>query len=107
MVLMITLVQQKKKLVFNFSETKTNFCLNLYYSGDERYLLINETNICKFQTNCNIDWYNFPLGSKSKDEQSDISLTGTVYDFSVDHFSIKKEDILNIPEYLMIKNNIK
>ena len=42
-----------------------------------------------------------------KDEQSQISLNGTVYDFSVDHSSIKKEDILNIHQYLMIKNNIK
>ena len=31
----------------------------------------------------------------------------TVYDFSVDHNSIKKEDIINIHQYLMIKNNIK
>ena len=29
------------------------------------------------------------------DEQSKISLNGTVYDFSVDNSSIKKEDILN------------
>ena len=29
-----------------------------------------------------------------KDKQSEISLNGTVYDFSVDHCSIKKEDIL-------------
>ena len=46
-----------------------------------------------------ISWYNFCLGSVSKgftkDENSKISLHGTVYDFSVDHSSIKKEDILN------------
>ena len=54
----------------------------------------------------NITWYNFYLTSISKDlakdEQSEISLNGTVYDFSVDHSSIKKEDILNIHQYLMI-----
>ena len=38
----------------------------------------------------------------TKDEQSEISLNSTVYDFSVDHSSIEKEDILNIHEYLNI-----
>ena len=42
-----------------------------------------------------------------KEEDSEISLNGTVYDLSVEHCSIEKEDMLNIPEYLMIKNNIK
>ena len=50
---------------------------------------------------------NFRLGSISKDEQSEISLNGTAYDFSVDHSSIEKEDILNIHKYLIVKNNIK
>ena len=31
---------------------------------------------------------------------------GTVYDFSIGDSSIKKEDILNICQYLIIKNNI-
>ena len=31
-----------------------------------------------------------------KDEQSEISLNGTVYDFSVNHSSIEKEDILRV-----------
>ena len=65
----------------------------------------------RFKAKDNIRWYNFCLGNASqdftKDEQSEISLNGTVYDFSVDHSSIKKEDILNIHQYLMIKNNIK
>ena len=30
-----------------------------------------------------------------------------LYDFSVDLSSIKKEDILNIHQYLMVKNNVK
>ena len=30
-----------------------------------------------------------------------------MYDFSVDHNSIKKEDILNIHKYLMVKTNTK
>ena len=61
--------------------------------------------------NGNISWFNFCLGSISKDfaneEQSEISFNGTVYDISIGHSSIKKEDILNIHQYLMAKNNLK
>ena len=42
-----------------------------------------------------------------KDKQSEIFLNGNVYHFSVDHSSIKKEGILNIHQYLIIRNNIK
>ena len=35
------------------------------------------------------------------------SLNGTAYDFSVENSSIKKEGILNIHQYLIIKNNRK
>ena len=55
--------------------------------------------------------HNVCLGNVLKDftndEQSEISLNGTVYDFSVDHSSIKIEDILNIHQYLMVEYNIK
>ena len=72
-------------------------------------MYVNKTEICKFKANDNISWYNFCLGSVSKDftkyEQSEISLNSTAYDFSVDHSSIK-EDIINIHQYLMVKNNI-
>ena len=73
-------------------------------------MYVNKTEIYKLNTNDNISWYNFCLGREAigftKDEQSEISLNGTVYDFSVGHSSIKKEDILNIYQYLMIKINI-
>ena len=38
---------------------------------------------------------------------SEISLNGTVYDFSVGHSAIENEDILTIYKYLMKKNDIK
>ena len=99
----------KKKI--SISVANTELCLKLHYNDDESYLYVNETEIYKFKAEDNISWYNFCLGSVSqnftKDEQSEISLNGTVYDFSVDHSSIKVEDILNIHLYLMIKNNIK
>ena len=73
------------------------------------YLYVNKTEICKFKANNNIIWYNFCLGSVSKDflkdEQNDFFLNGTVYDISVDHSSIKEEDILDIHQYLMDENN--
>ena len=84
--------------------------LSLHYNGDEGYLYVNKTEIYKFKVKDNISWYNFCLGSISKDftkdEQGQIYLNDTTYDFSVDHSSIKKEDILNIHQYLIIKNNI-
>ena len=74
-------------------------------------MYVNKTEICKFKATDNISWYDFYLGSISKDftknEQSEISLNGTVYDFLVDHSSIKKEGIFNIHQYLMVQNNVK
>ena len=89
-----------KKFSINFSKANTKLCLSLYYNGDESYLHVNKTEIYKVKVKDIMSWYNFCLGSVSKgftkDEKSKISLHGTVYDFSVDHSSIKKEDILNI-----------
>ena len=83
----------------NFRKAKTKFSLSFYYNSDESFLYVNKTEICKFKANDNIRWYKFCSGSVSKDfkkdQQSETSLNGTVHDFSVDHSSIKKEDILN------------
>ena len=83
----------------------------MHYNGDESYLYVNKTKIFKFEANGNIGWSNFCLASVSndftKDEQEEIPLNDTVYDFSVEYNSIKKEDILNIHEHLMVKNNVK
>ena len=60
--------------------------------------------------NDNINLCNFCLGSVSKDFPKDekneffFFLNGTVYDFSFDHSSVKKEDIHNILQYLMVRN---
>ena len=72
---------------------------------------VNKTDIYKLKGKDNRSWYNFCLGSLSKDftktQQTKISLNGTVHDFSADHSSIKNDGILNIDQYLTIKNNIK
>ena len=57
LVLMITAVLQKKNSI-NFSKVKTNFCLSLHYNGDQSYLFLDITDICKIKANDNISWYN-------------------------------------------------
>ena len=108
--LKVLLVQQRK-ISANFIKGYTKFCLSLHYNGDKSYVYLNKTKICKFKGSHNICWYNFGLGSTSKnftkDDQSENSLSGTVHDFSVHHSSSTKEDILNIDQYLMVKNEIK
>ena len=72
---------------------------------------VNKSEICKFKAHDNITLYEFCLGSVSKaftkDELSEVSLNSVVYDFSVDQSDIEKEDILNIREYLIKKNDVK
>ena len=101
----------EKKFTVKFSKANTKFCWNLHYNGDESYLYVNKTEICKFKAKDNISGYNFCLGRVSKDftkdKQDEIASIGTVNDISVDVSSVKKEDILNIHQYLMVKNNIK
>ena len=113
----------EKNLVFTKTNTKLSlslyytggksylYVLSLYYTCDESYLYVNKTEIYKFKTHDNVPWYEFSLEETSKefakDELSEISLNGAVYDISVDHYAIEKKDILNIHEYLMKRNNIK
>ena len=89
-------MQQKKKGI-NFSKENAKFCATLHCNGDEGYLHANKTEIYKFKAKTNTSSYNVCLGTISqdftKDKQSEIYLTGTVYDFSVDHSSIKKSNI--------------
>ena len=99
-----------KKLVFPLLKL-IQFFFSLHYNGDESYLTVNTTEICKFKTNDKISWFKFCLGSVSKgfkkDGMCDFLLNGTIYDFSVHYSAIEKEDILNIHGYSMKKINIK
>ena len=85
----------ERKFSINFSKANTKFCLVLHYNGGESCLYVNKTKICKFKAKDKIGWYNFWLESISKDfikyENSEISLNGTVFDFSVGHSSIRKK----------------
>ena len=76
-------------------------------------MLVNRKEIFKFKAdNKNINFpTQFYLGTTSNGfsatESREVSLNKNVYDFSVDHNSIYKSDILNIHKYLMTKSNIK
>ena len=91
---MIALVYQKK-IYIGFSKANTKCCLSLHYNDNESYLYVNKTEIFKIKAKESICWCNCILGSVSKDftkdEQSEISVNGTVYDFSVDRSSTKKK----------------
>ena len=101
------------KFSINFSEANTNFCLSLHYDADNSYLFVNGKKVFKFKANKkNV---NFPTPFRqgsisvgfSTTDSRDVSLNGSVYDFSFDYNSIDKSDILNIRKYIMTKNNIK
>ena len=100
-----------EKKSINFSKANTKCWLCLQSTGDDIYLYASKTDIYKFKAKDNISWYNFCSESMSldftKDEQIETSLNGIVYNISVSHSSVKKEDIFTIHQYLMIKNNIK
>ena len=72
-------------------------------------MYVNRTEIYKFKATDDISWFNFCLVSDQKilQKMSSVSLNGTVYDFSVNHSSIFKKNILNIHQHLMIKINTK
>ena len=108
---MLPMVQQKKKII-NFSKENTKFWLSLHYNVDESYLYVNKTEICKLNPKDIVSWYNLCLGSVSKDftkdKQREISLNGIVYEFTVDHSSVKKGDVFtNIKWLKIIWNNMK
>ena len=72
------------------------FSQSLHYDGKESYLYLNKREIEKILAQDDVRWYKFCLEGVSKDitkdELNEISLNDTVYDFSVGHSSIRKED---------------
>ena len=95
----------------NFTEHGKKFSLSLHYNGANSYLFINGKEIHKFKENdSEIVATPLCLGNISKDWSVDnkkkTGLNGYVYDFSVDYDVISLDDILEIHNYLMIKNEI-
>ena len=91
-------------------QSTIKICLNLHDNGANSYLLVNGKEIHKFKAkdceivatplclrNISIDW--------TVDNMKKTELNGYVYDFSVD-YAIAVDDILDIHNYLLKKNDI-
>ena len=95
----------------NFTVAKKKFCLSLHYNGANSYLFVNDTEIIKFKAkDSEIVATPLCLVNISKDQSIDNmtknSLTGYVYDFSVDYGATDVDDIKDIHNYLMKKINL-
>ena len=83
----------------------------MHYNGANCYLFVNGTEIIKFKAkDSEIVATPFWLGNISKDWSVDnvkkTGLNGHVYDFSVDYDAIAFNNMLDIHNYLMKKNDI-
>ena len=83
----------------------------LHYNKENSYLFVSGTEIIKFKSkDPEILPHPLCLGNISKDWSADnmkkTGLSGYVYDFSVDYDAIAVDDILDIHNYLMKKNDI-
>ena len=101
----------EKMYSINFTVTKQKFCLSLHYNGANSYLFVNGTEIIKFKAKDSaIVASPLCLGNISKDWSTDnmkkTGLTGYVYDFSADYNAVTVDDIKDIHNYLMKKNDI-
>ena len=91
----------------NFTVTKKKFCLSLHYNGANSYLFVNDTEIYKFKAK-DSEIVPIPscLGNVSKDWSVDnmkkTGFTGYVYDYN----AIAVDNIKDIHNYLIKKNNM-
>ena len=86
-------------------------CLTLHYNGANSYLFVNSKEIHNIKAkDSEIVATPLCLGNISKDWTVDnmkkAELNRYVYDFSVDYDAIVVDDILDIHNYLMKKNDI-
>ena len=101
----------EKMYSINFTVIKNKFCLSLHYNGANSNLFVNGTEIHKFKAkDSEIVTSTLCLGNISKDWSTDnmkkTGLTGYVYDFSADYSGATVDDIKDIHNYLMKKNNV-
>ena len=101
----------EKMYSINFTVTRNKFCLSPHYNGENSYLFDNGTKICKFKAkDSEIIVGPVCLGNIPKDWSVDnmkkTGFTGYVFDFSVDYDVIDVDDIKDIHNYLMKKNDI-
>ena len=101
----------EKMYSINFTEHSKKFCLILHYDGANSYLFVNRKEIHKFRAkDSEIVATPLCLRDISKDWSVDImrtaGLNGFVYDFSSHYDVIAVDDILDIHNCLMKKNDI-
>ena len=97
--------------LINFTEPSKKFCLSLHYNGANSYLFVNGKEIHKFRAkDSEIVATALCLGNISKDwsvgNLRNTRLNGFLYDFSVDYDPIAVDDILDIHNYFMKRNDI-
>ena len=100
----------EKMYSINFTVTGKKFCLSLHYNGANSYLFVNGTEIYKFKAkDSEIVATPLCLGNISKDwtvdNMRETGLNWYVYDFSDDYDAIAVDDILDISNYLIKKND--
>ena len=91
--------------------TRKKSCLSLHYNEANSHLFVNGTEIIKFKAkNSEINSISLCLGNISKDifvdNMTKAGFKEYVYDFSVDYNAITVDDVLDIHNYLMKKNNV-
>ena len=104
-------VSAEKMYSINFTVPEKKFCLNLHYNGANSYLFVYGKEIHKFKAkDSEIVATLLCLGNISEDWSVDntinTGLIGFIYDFSIDYDVIAVDDILDIHNYLMKKNDI-
>ena len=95
----------------NFTDHREKYCLSWHYNEANSYLFVNGTEIIKFKAkDSEIVATPLSLGNISKDwsldNAKDTGFNSYVYDFSVDHDAIAVDDVLDIDNYLIKKNDI-
>ena len=106
-----SILTAEKMHSINLTVTKNKFCLSLHYNGANSYLFVNDTEIYKFKAkDFEIVASPLCLGNISKDWSTDnmnkTGLTGYVYDFSSVFNTVTVDDIKDIHNYLIRKNNM-
>ena len=79
-----TTIYAEKTYLINFTKSRVRFCLSLLYNGDNSYVFVNGTEICKFKAK----------KYETKDCQTEICLGNISRDFSVDN--MKKQDYMEM-----------
>ena len=101
----------EKMYSINSAVTKKKFCLSLYYNRANSYLFVNGTEFYKFKAkDSEIVPSSLCLGNISKDwsvgNMKKAGFTGYVYDFRAYYNAIAVDDIKDIHNYLIKKDDI-